>query len=39
MMPPKDAFWYHLAYIVAAVIYGGYAISLRWRRRKWRRKE
>lgn len=37
-MPPKDAFWYHLAYSVAAVVYAGYATSLWWRRRRWRRK-
>lgn len=38
-MPPQDAFWYHLAYTVAGVVYTGYAASLWWRRRKWRRKE
>jgi hypothetical protein len=38
-MPPKDAFWYHLAYTVAGVVYTSYAIGLWWRRRKWRRKE
>lgn len=36
---PEDAYWYHLAYIVAAVIYGGYAVSLWWRRRRWQKKE
>ncbi len=37
-MPPNDAYWYHLAYIVAAVVYGGYALGLWLRRRKWQRK-
>lgn len=34
--PPDTAFWYHLAYVLVAVIYGGYALSLSWRRRRWR---
>lgn len=34
--PPDTAFWYHLAYVLVAVIYGGYALSLWWRRRRWR---
>ena len=38
-MPPQDAFWYHLAYSVAGIVYTVYAVSLQWRRRKWRRKE
>jgi hypothetical protein len=37
-MPPQDAFWYHLAYTLAAVVYGGYALSLVWRRRRWQKK-
>lgn len=37
-MPPNDAYWYHLAYVVAAVVYGGYALSLWLRRRRWQRK-
>lgn len=37
-MPPQDAFWYHLAYAAAALVYAGYAVSLWWRRRKWQRK-
>ena len=35
MTPPNNAYWYHLAYAVAAVVYGGYAVSLWWRRRRW----
>ena len=34
--PPDTAFWYHLAYVLVAVIYGGYALSVWWRRRRWR---
>lgn len=37
-MPPNDAYWYHLAYTVAAIVYSGYAVSLWWRRRKWQKK-
>lgn len=32
-MTPDTSFWYHLAYIVTAVVYAGYAGSLWWRRR------
>lgn len=34
--PPDTSFWYHAAYVAATVIYGGYAVSLWWRRRRWR---
>jgi len=34
--PPDTSFWYHLAYVLVAVIYGGYALSVWWRRRQWR---
>jgi hypothetical protein len=37
-MPPQDAFWYHLAYSIAAIVYAGYIVSLWWRRRKWQRR-
>ncbi len=37
-MPPNDAYWYHLAYTVAAVVYAGYALSLWYRRRRWQKK-
>lgn len=36
-MIPRNAFWYHLAYTVAMVVYGGYALSL-WLRRRWLRR-
>jgi len=32
MNPPDNAGWYHAAYIVAALMYVGYIVSLRWRR-------
>ena len=38
-MPPQDAFWYHLAYALAAIVYVAYAAGLLWRRRKWQRKD
>lgn len=31
--PPKDAFWFHLAYVVVSLVYGGYIVSLWWRGR------
>lgn len=31
MMPPDTSAYYHAAYIVAAVLYTGYALTL-WRR-------
>jgi hypothetical protein len=31
MMTPDNAAYYHAAYIVVAVLYGGYALTL-WRR-------
>ena len=34
--PPDTSFWYHLAYVAVVVIYGGYAVSLWRRRRRWR---
>lgn len=34
--PPDTSFWYHLAYVLVAVIYGGYALSVWRRRRRWR---
>lgn len=33
MTVPQNAYWYHLAYAVAAVVYGGYIVSLWWRKR------
>ena len=36
-MIPDNAIWYHLTYAIVAVMYGGYAASLWWRRR-WLRK-
>jgi hypothetical protein len=36
--PPDNAFWYHVAYTVAACIYAGYTVSLWWRRRQWPRR-
>lgn len=30
---PDNAGYYHAAYVAAAVIYGGYALSLWWRTR------
>ena len=32
-MIPDNAVWYHAAYTVVAVIYGGYIVSLWWRGR------
>ena len=37
-MPPNDAYWYHLAYSVAAIVYASYALSLWIRRRRWQKK-
>lgn len=34
--PPDTSFWYHLAYVLVAVIYGGYALGVWRRRRRWR---
>ncbi len=33
MTVPDNAYWYHLAYVVAALVYGSYIISLWWRKR------
>jgi hypothetical protein len=33
---PENASYYHVAYIVAAVLYTGYVGSLWWRKRKVR---
>lgn len=30
---PDTAYWYHLAYGVSVVVYGGYIASIWWRRR------
>jgi hypothetical protein len=32
-MTPDNTFWYHAAYVVTAVIYSGYIMSLWWRGR------
>lgn len=37
-MMPSNAGYYHAAYIIVAVAYGGYALSL-WRRRRRVRDE
>jgi hypothetical protein len=36
---PDNAVYYHAAYIAAAVIYGGYVISLLMRTRRARERE
>jgi hypothetical protein len=33
---PETAFYYHLAYVMALGIYGGYALSLYMRRKRLR---
>lgn len=33
MTVPNNAYWYHLAYGVAALVYGAYIVSLWWRKR------
>lgn len=33
MTVPDTAYWYHFAYALAAIVYGGYIVSLWWRRR------
>lgn len=38
MTVPQNAFWYHVAYAAAIVIYAGYAASIWWRRRCLRRR-
>jgi len=38
MRIPENAFWYHLAYAVALVVYASYALSIWWRRRWLRRR-
>jgi len=35
---PNNAQFYHAAYIVAVILYGGYGASLWWRLRKLRRR-
>lgn len=35
-MMPDNAAYYHAAYIVAALLYGGYILSLAWRSRRYR---
>jgi hypothetical protein len=39
MTVPDDAYWYHLAYGVAALIYVAYTASIWWRRRCLRARE
>ena len=36
---PNNAGYYHAAYIIAVILYGGYGFSLWWRLRKLRRGE
>lgn len=38
-MIPDNAGWYHAAYTVVAVVYGGYIVSLWWRARWLKNKE
>jgi hypothetical protein len=33
---PDNAIYYHAAYVAAAVIFGGYAVSIWWRGRRVR---
>jgi hypothetical protein len=35
---PNNAQFYHAAYIVAALVYGGYSLSIWWRRKKVRER-
>ena len=35
---PDNAIYYHIAYILAAIVYGGYAGMLYWRRLRVRAK-
>jgi len=35
---PHNAGYYHAAYIIAALVYGAYALSISWRARAVRRR-
>jgi len=34
---PDTSAYYHAAYVLAGVLYGGYVLSLWWRARRWRK--
>jgi hypothetical protein len=36
---PDNAVYYHAAYAAAAVLYGGYVVTLVWRARRYRQRE
>jgi hypothetical protein len=36
---PDNAVYYHAAYAAAAVLYGGYVVTLVWRARRYGKRE